>query len=671
MNRQMFPRLNQLALLAMAGVASVSLQAMADEPLVVTANKRSQTLASVDGAVTVVSAEQLAAADVVKVADLEKVVPGLLIRTRGNRAYPSVSQRGMSSPNFYSPTVQLYLDGVPQDMAFITQPLVNVERVEVLRGPQGTLYGGNAYAGVINIISAGADDEAKGTLTLSAAELEQVMELSATTAKSDAGFWADVSLRRADEAGEISDIGTGRDDIDDTDSEMARLRLGYAPEEGPLSVELSLAHADLRSNEEVYVTEALLPQRQYNSTLQGPEGLLDRQVDSYALNLSYDFGAATLTSITAAQDREMDRFLSGFNYPETQDSLSQELRLSFDSGRTENLVGLYWQRQEFSRNDPGYPGFFGPSLNQVEKRTLALFGESRIALSDQFDLTAGLRWARDEAEIDFARRDLGAFSFSESASFSSLSPRLSLGWQLDDSNRFYVSASRGYKPGGFNHTVASSADGIAFEPETSINLEAGWRASLTDYDLQLEAVLYYIDTRDKHLYVGPLGRQVLRNIGDASSYGLELDSHWQASDQLALQLAARLGRTELENAVDPQTGADYSGNRLPYTPDTQLQLGLDYQFLQTWLPGDLSLQAGARYYSELFFEESNSLRQSGYTLVDASLTLAMHNGLTVRLFGDNLTDELYRTSSFMFGPADVRSTLGDGRSIGISAQLEF
>lgn len=640
------------------------------DQMVVTANKRKQLLTQVDAAVEVVTAEQLAKAGITQVNELEQLFPGLLIRNRGNRAYPSISMRGMASPNFYSPTVQLYLDGVPQEMAFLTQPLVNVARVELLKGPQGTLYGPNAYAGVLNIITH-QPNEAKARLSATLANQKQIGQLSAASGKSAEGWYADISAYWQRDEGTVDDLSTGQGDIDDARDLSGRVRIGYAPEDSPLALELSASRDQLRSHEEVYIRETLLEQRDYESATQGPEGLLDRDVSSYAFKADYRFDSAKLTSITAWQDREMERYLSGLNYPEDQQGFSQELRLAFDGERTENLVGLYWQSQQFERQDPGFPSFFGPSVNELEKRSLALFGESRLMLTEQFDLTAGLRWSREHAEIDFQRSGDGAFTFDNQQSFSSLSPKLALGWQLDSNNRVYLSATKGYKPGGFNHAVSSLGDQVAYDAENSVSVELGWRSHFQPQGLTLTSALYWVDTQDKQLYVGPLGRQVLTNVGDSRSYGVEINAQWQPTDQLSLDLAAVFGHSELQNSIDPQTGESYSGNHLPYTPDTQIQLAVDYQVQQQWLPGSLSLQGSARYYSRMFFDQSSQLEQPAYTVVDASVQLDLDKDVQLRLFADNIADKTYRTSSFMFGPGDVRSTLGEGRVIGLSASVDF
>ena len=144
-------------LLSLSGTAAVADDAV--EVMVVKATKLDTPLSEVNNSVLVKTGDELEKAGIYQVKDLEKVFPGLLIQTRGNRTYANTTIRGISSPDYYSPTVNLYVDGILQDNAFLTQPLINVERVELLRGPQGTLYGGNAQGGVINIVTRKASAE--------------------------------------------------------------------------------------------------------------------------------------------------------------------------------------------------------------------------------------------------------------------------------------------------------------------------------------------------------------------------------------------------------------------------------------------------------------------------------------------------------------------------------
>ncbi|MEM7018958.1 MAG: TonB-dependent receptor plug domain-containing protein, partial [Pseudomonadota bacterium] len=383
------------------------------ETIVVTASKRAQSLHEIDSAVLVRTAAELERAGVNQVADLEKVVPGLVVRTRGNRAYANLSIRGITSPDFYNPSIQVYVDGVPQDVAAMTQQLIDVQRVEVLRGPQGTLYGRNAHGGVVNIVTNRKVTEPRVRLaTILADELLQ-FELSAAGAIGNGGLFGDVAWRKNQEQGRIDDIATGNSDIDETDNNAGKIRLHYLPDNSPFAASLSFSREDTRSYEELYLREALFDALQFDSATQGQQSLLDREVSTVALNLDYTLGRGSLTSVTAWQEREMQRNLFGLRFPEDQETFSQELRLSIAPGeRWDTVLGVFYQNAEFARDDDGFPGFFGFSRNQVDKRSFALFGETILAMSETTDLTVGARWSKEEADIGFNRMDPNSTAFS-------------------------------------------------------------------------------------------------------------------------------------------------------------------------------------------------------------------------------------------------------------------
>ncbi len=642
----------------------------AEDKMVISASKRDQLLNQIDAAVSIKTGVELERAGVRQVADLEKVFPGLIIRTRGNRAYANISMRGVTSPDFYNPAVQIYIDGVPQDVAVMTQQLQNIQHVELLRGPQGTLYGRNAHGGVINIITNKAVAQTEGGVAVTLANELTQSDLYLATPLGDSGFAIDLNLRSNREAGEVEDIAVSANDIDETETNRGQLRLHYNAE-GPLSGTLDISHENVHSHEELYLRESVFEQLKYDSATQGPKSLLDRDLDSYALNLNYEMDGASLSSTSSWQDRYMDRILGGNNYAEQQKTLAQELRLALTAADNwDAVIGLFYQQADFQRNDPGFPGFYGASVNQVDKTSQALFGEATYQLNPTWDITFGARWSKEKAKINFVRSGLNSFNFQASDSFSDISPKLALGWQAAENQRYYLSVSRGFKPGGFNHTVSSPSDATAFDSETSTNIELGWRADWPKQNLSLSSALYFIDASDKQIYVGPLGGQYIRNVGDAESYGLEADLQWQLSTQTRLGFGFNWGKSTFDNAQNALTSQDLSGNQLPYAPDFDLNLRLEHQAQQQLLPGELLLSMTARYVDDIYFDEANSLQQSGYGLIDLAADLDMPQGVGLRLFVDNLTDKRYRTSSFQFmdGP---RSTVSDGRVIGLTALLNF
>ncbi len=642
----------------------------------VTANKRPQRLQEIDGSLNVRTAADLAEAGVTRVQELDKVFPGLVIRMRGNRAYTNLSLRGVTSSDFYNPALQIYVDGVPQDPSYFTQELVDVERVELLRGPQGTLYGRNAQGGVINIITRRPGDELAGYVDGTLATFDHGAGGGIAGPIVPGMLYGDIDLRWNEELGRIDDIATGRNDIDDSETVLGRAKLRLAPQDSPLDAILTVQREELDSEEELYLLDSNLDDLVYDSATQGPTNELERDVDTYALSAAYDFGGATLTSVTSYQDRDIGkRLISGFDTPEFQDTVAQELRLDFVAGESwSGVVGGFFQDVDFTRLTPAVGAMLGSSENQVDSRSYALFGEVTYALTEAVDLTGGLRWSREEAEIDYARVAPLALAFSADDSFEDISPKLSLGWQIDPDHRVYALASRGFKPGGFNHAlpfaVMSTNDAVAYDSETSTNLELGWRGRLLDGRLDLGAAAFWTLTEDKQIYVGTVGQQFLRNVGDAESYGLEIDALFQPTEALTLTLGATIGHSTFDDAIDPVTAADYDGNRLPYAPDETVQLAVRYTVPQDVVPGDVSVRVAGTYFSRTWFDEANTLSQSGYGLADASIDLELDNGLSVSLFADNITDKIYRTYSYSSG-GDVFSSVGEGRVVGVAGSLRF
>lgn len=644
--------------------------------LEVTANKRPQRLGEVDGSVSVRTGEDLREAGVTKTQELERVFPGLVIRKRGNRAYTSFSLRGLSSPDFYNPAVQVYVDGVPQDPAYLTQELLDVERVEVLRGPQGTLYGRNAHGGVINVITRRPGNEFRGRVEGSYSTHDWSAGGGLSGALVEDQIFGSLDIRRADFTGQIDDIATGEDDIDDSRTWIGRAKLLITPKELPLEIALTAQRDELESREELYILDSNLDDLNYNSATQGGVNQIRRDVNSYAVSLSYDFDDATLTSVTSYQDRDIDqRLIQGFDTPEFQETLAEELRLDFAlDERWSGVAGVFFQDANFTRETPALLPFLGASENQVDTETYALFGEVTYALTDSVDVTGGLRWSREDASIDYERQAPAPITISDDDSFTELSPKASVGWSFAENQRLYALASRGFKPGGFNHTVAFTESDpnveVAYESETSTNLELGWRGTLFDGKLEAGVAGYWIFTKDKQIFVGPIGAQYLRNAGDAQSYGLEIDARVYPTDDLTLDFGATVGRSVFTDAQDPITGVDYDGNRLPNAPDYSLKAALRYYIPQNLLPGEVSFRLAGSYTGRTYFDEANSLSQPGYFLLDSSLDLELDNGAAVSLFVNNATNKIYRTYSFEQG-GSVSSSVGDARVIGLAASFSF
>lgn len=628
--------------------------------IIVTANKREQPLSKVDGSVSVKTAEELRRAGVTKVDELGKVFPGLVIRTRGNRVYSNFTVRGQYSPDFYNATVQIYVDGVPQDPSVFTQELLDVDRVEFLRGPQGTLYGRNAYGGVINIITKRAREE-RLSLSGTLSDHGPRGDIAGTTVLSADKLFFDYAARAEKDPGHIEDISTGVDDAASTRIGSGLLKLRYDPATGPFDATLGFLYDHVETNEELYLFDRFVDKRQFFSAIQ-PINYLNLSSQIGYLNWNYKGDNVVLSSTSSYQDVSYDRDVFGSMTPEAKQLASQEVKLSYEGGnRLAGVAGVYFQDEEFVRDVVGF------SRNKVGGQSAAIFGEATFNVTEWLDVTGGLRYGRDEASIDFDAP--GFFSFKNSAEFEVVLGKAAIGVQPSENLRLYGLISQGYKPGGFNHAVVSPDDAIAYEAETSVNYEIGMRASLFDEALLLSAAGYYIPSKDKQIYVGVVPFQVIRNVGESTSKGVEIEANLQATQNLQITAMMTAGRSTFDSYVDVVGAADNTGNRVPYAPDVTANVSARYVIPQKRIDGQLSVYGAAHYTSKIYFDEANTLSQPEVATFDASLELALSSGVTVSLFGTNLTDETYRTSSFNFG--GVISTIGDGRVVGATVKATF
>ncbi len=635
-----------------------------DDVLIVTANKRAEALNKVDGSILVKTGEELEQAGITQVQDLERAFPGLQIRSRGNRTYSATTIRGISSPDYYSPSIRIYVDGVPQDHQFLTQELINVERVELLRGPQGTLYGGNAQAGIINILTRSPKEGPWLNLAGNYAKLKQGGSFSGSTPLIDGVLYGSTSLRWVKEPGQIDAPSRDAKNIDASKTWLGKGQLTFAPDDSPFSAELSFAHEDLNSHEELYLTDEQFRRKETDA----PTPVLKRRVNSYALKAEYDVGDNSVTSVTAYQDRAIFRDFIGGRWKEKHHATTQELRLNSDyaNGITSVIGG--WFSDENNKHQVGaYPHYYSDSLNTIKTKSLALFGEVKLPVASQWDLTLGGRLSRDKSQIAYAGRSglMAIDAFDNQVSNNEFTPKAALGWQFTPDTRFYVSATKGYKPGGFNHIVSSTEDRKPYRTETSDNYEFGWNTSFFDRAITLNSTVYYIHSRDKQIYVGPVvGMQSIRNAGKAESKGIELSSQIKPMQGLRLTLGGSLGKSNFTHT----NGINYNGKRLPYAPDVMLNAGIDYLIDQTFLPGNLYVNAGARHYSKSYFDEANTLEQSAYTLYDASLSLEMSQGINIKLYGENLGNKKYRVSSFQQGN-NTLNMISKGLNIGLDVSV--
>jgi pesticin/yersiniabactin receptor len=624
------------------------------DPVVVTAAKRDVLLSKVTSSVQIITSQELEDSGVTQLTDLGRIVPGLQIHRQGSDAFTSLSMRGVFSADFYNPSVVVYVDGIAQDQSFVDLSLSNVKRIEVLKGPQGSLYGRNAHAGVINIVTRAPDNIVRGTLKGRLAARDNEAEVRISTPLVENKLYSSLTFSGFTADGEADSLLTGESGVDDSRGRHADVKLRYAPDASPLDITLGLTYNEDVA-EEVYFDENNWKSKKTNSSF---TDRTNRVEQGASLNVGYDFGDIKLTSITGVLERDMDRvFVARQN--EDQDSISEELRLAFEpeNSALSGVAGVYAEKVSFKRDAVSF-FTFNPYTADVDQESYAIFGEGTYAATDRLALTVGGRYAVDKSEFDFD--ETGGLAMTADDSWSTFTPKVAATYQWADNFSQFATMSRGYKPGGFNRTATNSAAEVPYDPEYSWNYETGVRGNFLDRKLQLEASVYYIDISDIQLYTGVGGQQVLRNYGNATSMGFEISGRAFLTDELELTGGVNLNRSELE------TSDSLDGNRTPYSPRASANAAIQHYLEVPGVPGTIISRFDVNYYGKSYLDVNNAYSQESYALFGFRLGYEWNN-LRFSAFVENIFDENYKT----FQSSATTIQAGEGRNAGVEVSFKF
>lgn len=632
------------------------------ETIVVTSTKRDQDILDVPGTVDTASEKELRKKGVSSLGQLDKVFADTSIKQRSSRAYTNVTIRGQSSVDFYNPSVQVYVDGLPQDAATYGQPLPGgLESVELLYGPQGTLYGRGAIGGVINVITRKPDNEfrvdgytALHTLGADASLLVNTPVI-ANTLYADAA----VTFRKEDDEYEV--MGTN-DEIGGTEDWNGRFRLRYAPEGSPLDIMVTAARSEVDSTEEQFVMESMFKDR---IALPVPSKY-DLDTTSLGINASYDLGFAKITALTGYQDRTLDRTIFGSYTPETQETFSQELRIASnpDEGNAvDYVIGVYGQYLDFERRMP--------AANQVSRQkieSLAAFADLTWHVTDRIDLSPGARFDYEKAKAIAE----GGISLDDDDDFTAVSPKLAASFALAEEWRIYALYSTGFKAGGFTRNVTPANIAFTYDPQNTNNGEAGIKYQSADGSLSASLAAYYNVTDDYQMFVGIQPVQYLQNVGEVTAKGIDLKVKARPTERLGIMGGLGLNKTTFTDYKNPVTpGLDLTGNRVPYAPEVTANFSVDYAFDLPDERGQLIPRAGVSYASEIYFDETNGIGQEGFALVDLGMAWQVNDHVAADVFVNNLFDKTYAVYGFTAPGYGNLYQLGHGRAIGASLNITF
>jgi iron complex outermembrane receptor protein len=571
--------------LAQSEQAAASAETGSD--IIVTANKREQSIIDVDSSITALTGDDLAAGGIQDTQQLVNQTPNLIVQ---RSVIGKIHIRGIGNENYTiggDPSVAVHSDGVYVARASAGLfDLFDIARVEVLRGPQGTLYGRNATGGVINIIPNTPTKDFAGYLTGEYGNYNHIRVEGALSGPigggfsarvSGLGFWRDGFTKNINPSGRAR--GFAR--LDDKDLWAVRGQLAY-DNDGPFTARASVEYIHDNSNLPAYVYlrqpapflpaipagrrtvdegfETDLPilggaARSFGT----PEDLFKSYQLGASLHLDWDLGGVTLSSISGYRNTKFNYLDDGdgtaafyVNYGQQDDSdqYSQELRFASDNkGMFNWLVGGFYFHEK-GKTFIALPirlSIFGAPDDSItidgtaKTDAFAFFGEAYFQLTDRFKVTLGGRYSHEKREANYLYKALFAAPVQAplptagdptpgKRTFNNFSPKFVLTYEPDANTNIYASVTRGFKSGGFNLLAIQPG----FNPETIWNYELGFKSRFAGGKVRVGASGFYSDFKD--LQVGQIVnlQSVLTNAAKAEIYGVEADVAVQASKYFEL-----------------------------------------------------------------------------------------------------------------------------------------
>ncbi|MEM8985832.1 MAG: TonB-dependent receptor [Pseudomonadota bacterium] len=635
------------------------------EVITVTAQRREQNLLEVPVSVTVISGDLLEREGVTSTADLEALVPSLDFPSGGSRSYTRPLIRGIGDGlnNGTDSNVGVYIDDVPLPTFLADFDLIDVERVEVLRGPQGTLFGQSSLAGAINIITRQASDELEASLQLGYGSFDEYDAQAFVSGRLSENVRGKLVASYNEFGGFVDNTATGGK-IDPSETFGLRGVLSADVTE-QLTADLTL---DYNDHEGSYVDTVPLGQFQKNEPL---GNFSNRDTFGAALKLTYEAENYSITSISAYREFTNEDLLSAVlpggdffgGFSNEQDQFTQEIRLASNFGdNVDWLLGAYFYDESFTQDQSvEQVGLFNLTFDgEGETQTYAVFGDITFSVTPNFDIIGGLRYTSVDTEGRVVTG--GVIENNPEVKTERVSVRAALLYRLTDNVTVFGSYANGFKPGQFSF-YSTIPDDVTVEEETADSYELGLRGSAFSGQLDFDVTGFYVEydgrqalTTIPNSFGSVFG---LTNAGDGStSQGIEVSLGLQVTDSLRLTGALATADTEFNDFVVNDfvvTGfdvvnmipigmdqdVDFSGNAFPFAPEVRATIGAEYvHAISDGLDG--FIRGRWRYVDGQFASSDNdpALSIDSYDLTSLSVGLETKR-VVYSVDANNLFDEYY------------------------------
>lgn len=660
--------------------------------LVVTAEKTPENPQNVPISLTTLSRQQIENADVNSLRDVAAFTPNFFT-SLGDRSFNFQTIRGLGNSNYLSrDAISVYIDDVPYENIhqFLPGELFDLERVEVLRGPQGTLYGRSSQAGVINIISRPPSNTLEFNLGAGYGNYNQrqaQLSLSDAIVKDELAYRLAFAYNARD--------GFTRNTLLDEDANEQSSLYGRANLLWTPAPEWSISfNANVASNQDGDNTFVPITQSDPFESQSNIPGSLDVTTNAQSLRIAYEGSAVNVTSITARNDTNLnytqdtdytadDLLRSAARIPST--IWSQEIRVQSPNNaeRFRWLVGGYYQSRSLDLDlsteyTPqvtalGFPVGTDRTDARFDQDTYAVFGQVDVEPLEGLILTAGLRYEsfRDELNLNNSFEDpvLGeiptGLTLEDSVTDGDiLLPRFAVQYRISPAVMLYGSVARGYKPGTQNFATDNLAT-LIVRPENLWSYELGVKSNWLDDRLTANFAVFWSNVDDYQvLLTDATGFSTLIANGSVETSGVEFELTAKPIEGLDVFAGFGYTNARFTEYTNPFTGENFNGNKLTYAPEFTYNLGVQYRSPGGFL-GRVDLQGIGTY----FFDDANNLKQDPFALVNARIGYEWDSG-GVYFYVNNLFETEYITTAFSGFFADLAS-YGDRRTYGVQVRLAF
>ncbi len=538
-----------------------------------------------------------------------------------------------------NPSVGLLIDNVDFSGAGTAATLLDVEQVEVLRGPQGTRYGANALAGLVKLKTHEPTDSPYATIEAMGGNYDQRSVRAVFSGPLSSDLGARIAIGQFNSDGYTYNAFQDRDDVNARDETSLRGKLAFGADNHRTVV--AFAHVDIDNGYDAFSLDNT------RTTLSDEPGRDRQRSNSISIDSTWQRDGFDLKLIGAASDSDIeysydeDWSFTGihpFGYTSTdaylrdRETRSVELR-AVSSGETEWVAGLY-VLDSAEALERRYTFLAGPFFSDYDFTSMAAFAQRRFTFGDRVSLSAGLR---------FERRDTG-YTDSDGIAFSPTDDmwggQLSLDWAATPNVLWYASLSRGYKAGGFNTDGSLDADLRQFGPEYLWELEGGIKAVLANGSVRLRSAVFHDWRRDQQVKSSivrtrPDGStefiDFLGNAAEGNNRGIETQIDWYVSDAFALFANVGLLSAEFDEFIN-EFGENLSGREQAQSPSWTASVGADIDlagfFARVSLDGK----------DAFFFSDRHSVTSDRYVLLNARVGYRF-DSWTIALWGRNLTNQ--------------------------------